>query len=119
EATPPQQKMGHRPTARNAPAGHNHEIINKYRGHVRAARMLWSSPDLALKSEKNGLATGGLRLFLVARRRPIRRPLAPVAGSAGQPFEGGMIGSSLKHPRQKVVIVGCKMQFGTVRHDQR
>src|ERR1700730_15740469 len=40
EATPRQQKMGHRPTARNAPARHNHEIVDKYRGHVRAARML-------------------------------------------------------------------------------
>src|ERR1700730_5798987 len=62
EATPRQQKMGHRPTARNAPARHNHEIVDKYRGHVRAARMLcWSSPELAPKSEKNSLATSGLR----------------------------------------------------------
>src|ERR1700730_6340223 len=40
EAAPRQQKMGHRPTARNAPARHNHEITDKYREHVRAARML-------------------------------------------------------------------------------
>src|SRR5690349_1624578 len=40
EAAPRQQKMGHRPTARNAPARHKHEIGDKYRGHVRAASVL-------------------------------------------------------------------------------
>src|SRR6266404_5079363 len=112
--------MGHRPTARNAPARHNHEIIDKYRGHVRAARMLcWSSPDLAPKSEKDSLATSGLRLFLVARQRPIRRPLAPVARTVGQPLEGWVIGSSLEHPGEKIAIVGRETQFGTIRHDPR
>ncbi len=79
----------------------------------------WSSPDLASKSEKDSRATSSLRLFLIPRRRPIRQPLAPVAGTAGQPFQGWVIGSSLEHPGKKVTIVGGKTQFGAISHDPR
>jgi hypothetical protein len=80
---------------------------------------LWSSPNAALKSKKNGLAAGRFRLFLIARQRPIRRALAPIARAAGYPLEGRMIGSSLEHPREKIPIVGRQAEFGSIRHDPR
>jgi hypothetical protein len=96
-----------------------HKITDKYSGHLPTARMLWSAPELPPKSEKKGRPSGGPRLFLVARRRPVRGSLAPVAGSASQPFESRMIGNSLEHPREKISIVGRKAQFAAIVHDLR
>ena len=81
--------------------------------------MLWLAPELPPKSEKKGRTSGGPRLFLVTRRRPVRGSLAPVAGTASQPFKGRMIGNSLKRPGKEISIVGRKTQFSAIRHDPR
>mgnify|MGYP003694701087 CR=1 FL=1 len=96
-------------------------LVDKYRGHVRAARMLCRGhlPTWRRNRRKIARRPAACAFFLVARQRPIRRPLAPVAGTAGQPFEGWVIGSSLEHPGEKIAIVGRKTQFGTIRHDPR
>jgi len=96
-----------------------YETIDKYNGHARAARAASLSPKPPLHSEKARSAARGTRLLLVARRRPILRTFAPIAGTSSQPFESRMIGNSLQHQAQAIAIVRRKTEFGPVRHDFR
>src|SRR5450631_3454940 len=57
--------------------------------------------------------------FFVARRRPVRRPAAPVARAFGQPFEGRMSAGMLNHPGQVARIVGREAEFGARDHEIR
>ena len=71
----------------------------------------------ASHSKKGGRAGGGTGLRLVAGRRPIGRALAPVAGTASEPFEGGVSGNVFEDPREIVGVIGRQTQLGIVDHD--
>ena len=73
----------------------------------------------ASHSKKGGGAAGGAGLRLVAGRRPIGRALAPVGGTAGQPFEGGVSGNVFQDPAEVAGVIGRQAQLGIVGHDFR
>jgi hypothetical protein len=74
-------------------------------------------PRPAPDSEKGSVVPDRSCLFLVASRRPVRRPHPPVLGTAGQPLKGRVIGDPFEHPAQIIPIVGCKAKFCVVGHD--
>ena len=55
-------------------------------------------------------------LLLVARRRPVGRPAAPVGRALGQPVEGRMGAGVLDHPRQVARIVGGEPELRARDH---
>src|SRR6516165_6123817 len=73
-----------------------------------------STPEL----QKAGGAAGRPRLFLVTGRRPIRRPDAPVLGTAGQPLEIRVIGHPFQHATEVVLIIRREPKFGAASHDR-
>ena len=94
-------------------------ILRQYNEGCGPCKGVWSSVDPRPSSnpEKGRASSGRPRLFLIARRRPILRALAPVGGAACQPLKGWVIGHSFEHPAKIVTIVGRKPEFGIVGHD--
>ena len=78
-----------------------------------------SFPKPSSHAQKGGRTTGGACLFFIARGRPICRAGAPITRTSSQPFEGWVIGDSLEHPAEIIVIIRRKTQFGSVPHDCR
>ena len=76
-------------------------------------------PRPASHSKKGGRAAGGTRLRLVTGRRPIGRARAPIAGTVGQPFEGGVSRNAFENPREIAALIGRHAQLGLVGHDFR
>ena len=78
-----------------------------------------SFPKASSHTQKGGRTTGGACLFFIACGRPICRAGAPITRTSSQPFEGWVIGDSLEHPAEIIVVIGRKTQLGSVPHDCR
>jgi hypothetical protein len=93
--------------------------INKYDGNTRVARAFPSFLKPPSQTQKDGSMPGSACLFLIARRGPVIRAVAPIARTSNQPFEKRVFGDSLEHPAEVIAIVRRETEFGSVPHDCR
>jgi hypothetical protein len=111
------QKKGRWPTPALRSANGTYRTANKYDWHTCVARAFSSFPRPSSQTQKSGRTRGGACLFLIARRGPIFRAVAPITRTLNKPFETRVFGDPLKHPDEVIAIIRRKTEFGSVGHN--